>query len=405
MPENLQQTVLGRYQQLIKLQLDLSAILNYEQLLEQTVNSAVILSQAEHALIFLSDQVNHRLQCKAATFEDPSIYHQMSIPIDGSLEGWVLNNKEPISINDSHAYNDHFGKILNLEYLVIKSNLCVPLIAKGTTIGVLEVINKKNEDNFTSLDQEVLSSFANQVATSIMNTQLFVQSDLVSELVHELRTPLVSLNMAVHLLQRQDLPDEKRERIFDMISKEFNRLSDMTTSFLEYARLESGRTRFHPTLFDIQQLLKEAIDVMEFQAVSRGVKILLQSSPEPLMLTADRDKVKQVVLNLLNNAIKYNHAGGSVTVGAQRTPTDLTITVNDSGQGIPAEYMSRLFTRFFRAPNQENMTIGTGLGLSICKQIVEAHHGRLEVSSEVDKGSTFTVRLPVIQENGFIPVE
>ncbi|HSB67568.1 MAG TPA: ATP-binding protein, partial [Anaerolineales bacterium] len=108
---------------------------------------------------------------------------------------------------------------------------------------------------------------------------------------------------------------------------------------------------------------------------------------------------------LLNNAIKYNHPGGSVTISAQRTPTDLAINIRDSGQGIPEEYMSRLFTRFFRAPNKENQAIGTGLGLSICKQIVEAHHGRLEVVSEVDQGSTFTVRLPLSQEEEFIPID
>jgi signal transduction histidine kinase len=145
--------------------------------------------------------------------------------------------------------------------------------------------------------------------------------------------------------------------------------------------------------------------VMEFQAVARGITISLEATPGLMMLFADRDKVKQVVLNLLNNAIKYNHPGGNVTIAALQTPVDMTIIINDSGQGIPTEYMPRLFTRFFRAPNQENITTGTGLGLSICKQIVEAHRGRLDVTSEVDKGSTFTVHLPTIRDDEFTPVE
>jgi two-component system phosphate regulon sensor histidine kinase PhoR len=88
-----------------------------------------------------------------------------------------------------------------------------------------------------------------------------------------------------------------------------------------------------------------------------------------------------------------------------RTPTDISIIVRDDGQGIPTEYLPRLFTRFFRAPTKESLTIGTGLGLTICKHIVEAHHGKLEVISEVNKGSAFTVRLPVLHEDEFIPIE
>jgi signal transduction histidine kinase len=404
MPENLSQTVLGRYEQLIQLQQELSAILNFDQLVRQITHAAIKLCQAEHAVIFLADQTTHSLQYKSSTLEVSDEYRQFSIPIEGSLEGWVFTNQKVGVINYSTSYEDGIGKITRLDDLQITSIMCLPLIAKGTTMGVLEVINKL-DGIFTALDQEVLLSFANQVAIYIMNTQMFVQSDLVSELVHELRTPLVSLNMAIHLLQRPDLPDEKRGRIFEMINKEFNRLSDMTTSFLEYARLESGRTKFHPTHFDIRQLLEECVDVMEFQAVARGITISLEATPGLMMLFADKDKVKQVVLNLLNNAIKYNHPGGNVTIAALQTPVDMTIIVNDSGQGIPTEYMPRLFTRFFRAPNQENITAGTGLGLSICKQIVEAHRGRLDVTSEVDKGSTFTVHLPTIRDDVFTPVE
>lgn len=404
MPENLQQTILGRYQHLIQVQQELSAVLNMEQLLERIVYAATDLSLAEHALIFTPDPENMRLQCKTVTLPNPAKYRQLTISIAGSLEGWVYMNQQPLMINDIQGYDQSYGDITNPNHIEINSLLCLPLIAKGTSIGVLEVINKLDRE-FTRIDQDILSSFANQVAVNIVNTQLFAQSDLVSELVHELRTPLVSLNMAVHLLQRSDLPKEKRLRIFEMISTEFNRLSDMTTSFLDYARLESGRAKFNPINFDIQKLLEESMEVMQFQADARGVSISLQPAPEPLLLIADRDKIKQVILNLLNNAIKYNHQGGNVTISAQRTLTDLSINICDSGQGIPAEYMPRLFTRFFRVPNKENLTIGTGLGLSICKQIVEAHHGRLEVASQVDQGSTFTVRLPIIQEEEFIPVE
>jgi signal transduction histidine kinase len=404
MPDYLQQTVLGRYQQLIEIERELASILNIDQLLERIVKSATTLCGAEHALIFMPDQAKERLQLKVTTLPNAENYKQMYITIENNLEGWVLNNQKPVQLNDMNEYDQQYGKISAPDHYNVSSVICVPMVVKDSSIGVLNVINKL-EGSFTAFDNELLSSFASQVAIYIVNTQLFVQSDLVSELVHEIRTPLVSLNMAIHLLQRQDLPDEKRRHIFNMINTEFNRLSDMTTSLLEYARLESGRMKFNRREFDLRDVLTEGVDVMHFQADARGVEITMQPAKEPLILTGDRDKLKQVILNLLNNAIKYNHPGGSVTVTAQHTPTDLTISIRDDGQGIPEEYMSRLFTRFFRAPNKENQAIGTGLGLSICKQIVEAHHGRLEVISEVDRGSTFTVRLPVTQEEAFIPID
>ncbi len=404
MPENLQQTLLGRYQQLVTIQQELAAILNTDQLMERTVKAALELCQAEQALIFMPDPSNQILLYKVGTFPNQARLRQLAVSIEQSLEGYVFFRQQPVIINNPQSYDGHYGKFTSIDHVEIHSIVSVPLIANGTPIGVLDVFNQR-KGSFSALDQDLLVSFAHQVAIGMVNTQRFVQSDLISELVHELRTPLVSLNMAIHLLQREDLPQEKRERIFEMINSEFNRLSDMTTSFLEYARLESGRTKFSPSQFDVQKLLEESVEVMQFQAEAREVTLILQASAQPLSLVGDRDKIKQVILNLLNNAIKYNHPGGSVSISAQQTLTDITISVRDDGQGIAEEHMPRLFTRFFRAPNRENVTIGTGLGLTICKQIVEAHHGKLEVSSEYEKGSTFTVRLPIVHEDEFIPLE
>jgi signal transduction histidine kinase len=396
--------ILGCYKQLVEILQELASILNIDQLLERSVKAVVGLCKAEHAMLFMPDHSSQRLWFKTGSFPNPSRYRQVSVPIDLCLEGWVLKNKSPLLINNFSGYDPHYGSITNPAKLNVKSLICVALVAKDIPIGVIEVF-RLQPGNFTPVDQEILTTFANQIAIYIVNSQLFLQSDLVAELVHELRTPLVSLNLAVHLLQRTDLEDDKRERIFEMISTEFNRLSDMTTSFLDYARLESGRTSFNPTSFDVNQMLRESVEMMQFQADARSIKIILQSPAEPLILSGDRDRIKQVILNLLNNAIKYNRLGGKVVISAQRTPTDFSIAISDDGQGISEEYLPRLFTRFFRAPNQENQTIGTGLGLTICKQIVEAHHGKLDVTSTVDKGSTFTVRLPVMQEDEFIPVE
>lgn len=391
-------TIVERYKHLIEVLQKLASVLNTEQLLGHIVKAAIELCDAEHAWLLLLDQPTQTLRHKATTLTNTPQNTDLVIPIESSLAGWVLVNKKAVIINNSRLYDHSFGDIDNPCNLEIKSILSVPLTTKDKTIGILEVVNKHNGD-FNNLDIEILVSFANQVAIFIDNTHLFLQTDLVSELVHELRTPLVSLNMAMHLLQRSDLPEEKRGRIFEMINAEFFRLSNMTTSFLEYARLESGRAKFIPTKFDLLQLIAESMDVMQFQADAKGIKITLQIPSHPLILIADRDKLKQVILNLLNNAIKYNRSGRNVIITVQSTSTEISFSIGDEGHGIPSEYLPRLFERFFRTPNKENLSIGTGLGLTICKQIVEAHKGKIEVTSVIGHGSTFTVRLPVIQQD------
>lgn len=397
MPEKTQLTILERYRQLVEVLQELASILNTEQLTDQIVKAATELCNAEQAWLLLSDPPNNSLQIKASTLPNNSQYRGRVIPKESSLEGWVLANQKPVMINNSDFSDQKFGEVANPTNLEIKSILSVPLTAKDNPIGVFEVVNKQGGE-FSNLDQEILVSFTNQVAIYIDNTHLFLQSDLVSELVHELRTPLVSLNMAVHLLQRDDLAYEKRERIFEMINVEFNRLSNMTTSFLDYARLESGRAKFNSTRFDLFHLIEESVEVMQFQADARGIDITLQIPIRPLILDADRDRLKQVILNLLNNAIKYNRPGGKVVITGQHSPTHLSFSIQDNGYGLPAEYIPRLFERFFRIPSKENLSTGTGLGLTICKQIVEAHKGTIEIKSSVGQGSTFTVQLPINRE-------
>ncbi len=397
MPDKKQLTIVKRYRQLIKVLQELASILNTEQLLEHIVKAAAELCNAEQAWLLWLDPPNNVLHIKSSTLPNNLQPRGHIIPIKSSLEGQVLINHKPLMINNPCLSDQGFGDITRPTNLEIKTILSIPLTIKDKPIGVLEVVNKRGGD-FNNLDQEILVSFTDQVAIYINNTHLFLQSDLVSELVHELRTPLVSLNMAVHLLQRTDLADDKRGRIFEMINTEFNRLSSMTTSFLEFARLESGRAKFYPTRFDLFLLIEESLEVMQFQAIAKGININLQTPTQPLIITADRDKLKQVMLNLLNNAIKYDHPGGKVSIIVQHTTTDVSFSIRDDGQGIPPEYLPMLFDRFFRIPNKEYLSAGTGLGLTICKQIVTAHKGTIEVTSEIGQGSTFTVHLPVLQE-------
>jgi two-component system, OmpR family, phosphate regulon sensor histidine kinase PhoR len=268
------------------------------------------------------------------------------------------------------------------------------LIAKDKVVGVLEAINKRT-GVFDKEDENIMTALGAQVAVAIENARLFQQSDLISELVHELRTPLASLNTAAHLLLRPEVSEEQRTKMVQVIHSETQRLSEMTTSFLDLARLESGRAQFQPELFKLQEILEDCSVIMKSRAAEKGINLNLEIQEDLPLVAADRNKIKQVVLNLLSNAIKYNRPAGLITISAKSSRKEITISVTDSGLGILPDAREHLFEKFYRAPGSENQVQGTGLGLAICKRIVEAHHGSIEVDSLVGKGTTFTVHLPL----------
>jgi len=236
-----------------------------------------------------------------------------------------------------------------------------------------------------------------QAAIAIENARLFQQSDFIAEMVHELRTPLAALKASTVLLLRPDLPGEKRIDIIQTMQSETDRLSRLTSEFLDLARLESGRTRLELIRFDVGKLIEESVEVVLPQAQARNVVAHLAG--EDAVVNADRGKVKQVLLNLLTNAIKYNREGGKITINVNRVGDEehpmARIAVVDTGYGISKENQAHLFEKFFRVADTAGFTQGTGLGLAIARHIIEAHGGVIEVESEQGVGSTFAFTLPI----------
>jgi signal transduction histidine kinase len=232
---------------------------------------------------------------------------------------------------------------------------------------------------------------------AIENARLFQQSDFIAELVHELRTPLAALKTSTTLLKRPDLPEEKRSDIVETMRSETERLINLTNEFLDVARHESGRISLNAHLFDIKQVLTESANIVAPQASDKG--IVINVAKEDYDVIADRDKIKQVLLNLLTNAIKYNRENGTINlllevIEGEEEPM-LQITVQDSGFGIAREHQKNMFQKFYRVPTLENVARGTGLGLVLCKNIIESHGGRIWLESEVDVGSKFFITVPL----------
>ncbi|HSL28412.1 MAG TPA: ATP-binding protein [Anaerolineales bacterium] len=384
---------LDSYLRVIEISRDLASTLDLDTLLDGIVRAAADITRAEAASILLYDDTSRQLYFQVATNIDEPTMRGLVVPLDKSIAGWIVTNRKSVRIDDAHKDDRFFSDVEQTIGYSTNSLLGIPLITKNKVVGVLEVLNKK-KGRFTDADESMLTVIGAQAAVAIENARLFQQSDLIAEFVHELRTPLASLSTATYLLLRPEMSREQRDQIVNNIHNETLRLNSLASSFLDLARLESGRVQFRKMRFSVADLIYECRDVMVSKAQETDIQIRVDVPGEMPLMEADRDKIKQVLLNLLSNAIKYNRPHGSVIITASFDETNLAITIQDTGIGIPEESIPHLFEKFYRVREHEGKMGGTGLGLSISKQIIQGHNGRIEVKSKMGVGTSFTVEIP-----------
>ncbi|WP_167736165.1 ATP-binding protein [Nocardioides sp. 503] len=224
---------------------------------------------------------------------------------------------------------------------------------------------------------------------------LSVKDEFVSSVSHELRTPLTSIHGYTQLLlERDDLPAEVRSQLA-VVVRNTERLQRLVGDLLHTSRAEEDALDLQRRETDLAEVVRQAVQAAEPAARENDVRLEVRT-PERLVLKVDAQRIAQAVDNLVSNAIKYTPRGGEVAVELGIDANRVEITVRDTGVGIDAADRDRLFTRFFRARHAEEQSIqGVGLGLNITRSIVEGHAGRIDVESEVGRGSTFRVRLPL----------
>ncbi len=264
-----------------------------------------------------------------------------------------------------------------------------------------ELVSGRSYDRYTAPVHDTTGEFIGRVyvvrETTAEREAERLKSELVATISHELRTPLASIMGFAELLTEREYDEETRNQFLQTIRSESTRLTALVNDFLDLQRMESGQFTLSLEPFDLDELLRNEVHL--FAAQSAEHELVLET-PGAICALGERDRIAQVLGNLLSNAIKYSPAGSRVEVKSEEVGTLVRVSVSDSGFGIRADQHPKVFTKFFRADSSDTREIGgTGLGLAVCKEIVEAHGGRIGFASEEGKGSTFWFELPTAVES------
>ena len=221
-----------------------------------------------------------------------------------------------------------------------------------------------------------------------------MRKDFVANVSHELRTPITSIKGFAETMLEDELDKQLEQHFLSIIHKESHRLQLLIQDLLDLSKLEKADFHLNYQTIHVDHLIRESVEMAKVQAKEKSIALTIAGEKE-LVLSADYDRLKQVILNHIYNAINYTPNGGKVTVAAYNSSGYVKIEVSDTGMGIAPEALPRIFERFYRVDKARSRnTGGTGLGLSITKHIVEAHDGQIFVDSVVGQGSTFTIMLP-----------
>jgi PAS domain S-box-containing protein len=333
----------------------------------------------------------------------------------GSVVGLAAVTGRPYLVKD--ARRD--GRVKYVERLHIFSSIAVPVIAKGTILGVLASSITTPSRQFTEADLRLATALADRAALAIENARLYEQERVLRQLLeglnrqiqegdrrktefvtlvsHELRTPLTSMMGYIALLlggQDGPLTTQQREWL-DTIGGNADRLVTLIDDLLDIARIEAGKIELKPTPLDLVPLIQEVARALRPQLEGRGQWLTLDLAAVLPAIVGDADRIRQILTNLLSNAMKYTPSGGSITIIARGDVGGVRVAIQDTGIGLAPDEQAQLFTPFFRAQHDATQGVGgTGLGLAITRALVELHGGTIAVTSAPGQGSTFSFTLP-----------
>ncbi len=281
----------------------------------------------------------------------------------------------------------------SIVFLIVADIIVKPISRLTRVTDELAKGNYKVRVNYEGKD-EISSLYAsfNQMAVRLAKQET-IRQQFISDVSHEFQTPLTAISGFATILKNENLTDEQRKKYADIILFNSNRLSHLSKNMLQLTLLDGEDTALDKTEFPLIEQLNRVIEMEDNAALSKDIEIEFIHPKKEFIIEADESRMEQVWINLLSNAIKYTNEHGVVTVEVRRTPTELQVRFEDTGVGMSQDAISHIFERFYRQDKSRTIE-GNGLGLSIVKRIIDLHHYKIDVESQEDVGSVFTVYIP-----------
>jgi PAS domain S-box-containing protein len=310
-----------------------------------------------------------------------------------------------IDPQDTARFSRSAEQAAMFEYLSPHSYLCVPMSSRGQVFGALALVYSDSGRVYGPAEQAAVEQIATRAATAIENARLYAdaqaanrtKSDFLATMSHELRTPLNAIAGYAELLLmgvRGPISDDQRRDLV-RIRQNQQHLLEIITDILNFSRIEAGRTRYKLQPLRIAEVLERMEGVIEPQAHARSLNYEYVAPDAALTATADREKLEQVLINLLGNAVKFTAPGGRITLTADADDGHVSIQVRDTGVGIAPEQLASIFEPFVQLePALTRTAEGTGLGLAISRELTRGMGGELRAESQPGLGSVFIVELP-----------
>ena len=386
--------------------------LDVDHVLSTIAMHAVRLSGTDGGSIMEYSESDRCFTVRSVYLTDPEVVDRLRnvrIDLEETLVGQAARERRPIAVSDLDKVDlDPHLRILHDAGW--RSLVAVPMLRESQVVGCL-IVRRMRTGDFTSETLDLLETFASQSALALVNAQLFRElkvqsielelasrhkSEFLASMSHELRTPLNAvLGFSEVLLEGMfgDINERQEEYLRD-IHGSGRHLLELLNEILDLSKVEAGRMDLEYSSFDLGSLLETAVSMLRERAALHAIDVGIEVGEDVTDLYSDELRVKQVLLNLITNAIKFTGDGGSVVVRAVRDGSEVLITVTDTGIGVPDADRERIFESFQQGGRGSSREEGTGLGLTLSRRLVELLGGRMWLESEVGRGSTFGFALP-----------